>query len=85
MTFTKPDGVIELQASSCCCPPGTKHGGVHTRGFTNWWRVLPLGRDNPVWQADLNQSATHAAAEHCGTCAEFVNEMIKIEKIYASV
>jgi hypothetical protein len=82
MTFTKPDGVIELEASGCCCPPGAKRGGIHTRGFTHWYRVLPLGQDNPNWQADPNQAATHEAASASATVAEFVNEMIKINQIY---
>ena len=82
MTFTKPDGVIELEASGCCCPPGVRRGGIHTRGFTNWYRILPLGQDNPVWESDPNHSESVRAAEASATCAQFVAEMIKINKIY---
>lgn len=40
MKFEKPDGVIEIEMSSCgCCAPGQKHPGIHTRTVTFWART----------------------------------------------
>jgi hypothetical protein len=39
MKYVKPDGVIETGFSGCCCPPGLRHGGMHTNGITTWWKV----------------------------------------------
>ncbi len=30
MKFNKPDGVIEISNTGCCCPPGENRGGQHT-------------------------------------------------------
>lgn len=39
MRCEKPDGVIELAISTCCCPPGKRHKGQHTNAGTSWWRI----------------------------------------------
>jgi hypothetical protein len=67
--YLKPDGVVEVASSGCCCPPGPKRQGLHTRGFTFWWRTQGL-----FW----NKSPGYTARQLMGcaavakTCAEFV-------------
>jgi hypothetical protein len=74
MKHEKPDGVIELGMSGCCCPPGQRKPGMHTCACTTWWRV----NEGPwVRYEDLNNVRTLAGAAE--TCLEFV-EAVKVAR-----
>ena len=78
MTFSKPDGVIVISGSGCCCPPGGRHRGMHTNSGTNWWRVDRGDGGKARWH-NVSHSITHAltVAAAAMTCDEFVEEMMK--------
>jgi len=79
MTFTKPDGVIELAASPCCCPPDKVKvpGTLHTRGFAFWVRVQPTGEGWCPWISHC--LAGHV--EHLAAKAETVKEFTQLMEL----
>lgn len=77
MTFTKPDGVIELAASPCCCPPDKVKvpGTLHTRGFTFWYRIQFTGYGWAKWNIHCIASHAQDLAAKAESCTEFVELM----------
>jgi hypothetical protein len=73
--INKPDGVIEMGISTCCCPPGDKHGGVHTRGFTNWWRVAG-GEWQRIKFGIKNAEEFASISKSCAEFAQFAPEHV---------
>ena len=70
MIFIKSDGELELETSTCCCPPGFKHSGIHTRGFTFWYRI-----DKGLWKQYQMDADILALAEFCGTIQQFLEQI----------
>lgn len=58
MKYEKPDGVITIQMSGCCCPPGKSRGGQHTNSITTWWRI-----DEGEWSPCRPGNVQRAAVE----------------------
>lgn len=71
--FPKPDGVVELGQSACCCPPGQRHNGQHTNACTSWWRVT-----GKPWVKARSVSSLLVPAEAAESCADFEQYMIDI-------
>ena len=69
MKYEKPDGVISVQMSGCCCPPGLRHGGMHTNGITTWWRI-----DDGEWKTSRPATIKRAALSS-ETVKEFKEKM----------
>ena len=69
MTYAKPDGVIEIDGSACCCPPGQRRPGQHTNCTTNWYRA------GGEWKPLRRMQHTRELAEAAETCAEFLEAM----------
>jgi hypothetical protein len=73
MTFNKPDGVIEIGHSGCCCPPGERRDGMHTNCATSWWRV-----GASAWHRfDMGSHHVRILAEAAESAREFEAEMLK--------
>ena len=72
MKFDKPDGVIEISNTGCCCPPGENRGGQHTNAGSTWWRTN--ADDWQLW-CDPRTSRLLQVVREAPTCAEF-KEMI---------
>lgn len=70
MKFEKPDGVIELGYSGCCCPPGEQRPGQHTNSTTQWARVF-----GGPWLRIHSLSRTRIFAGAANSCAEFLAVM----------
>ena len=68
--FQKPDGELELETSTCCCPPGPKHDGIHTRGFTFYYRI-----NKGEWVRYQMTADVPALAEFCGTVQQFLEQL----------
>ena len=71
MKYEKPDGVISVQMSGCCCPPSKPRGGMHTNGITTWWRI-----DDGEWKPCRSSVAMRAALAS-ETVKEFKERMEK--------
>lgn len=70
MKFPKPDGVIEIQSSGCCCPPGPKRKGQHTNSGTSWWRI-----DSGEWNLIRSMGWALKFADRSATTQEFLDSM----------
>jgi hypothetical protein len=71
MKYEKPDGIIEIASSACCCPPDTKRSGMHTNACTNWWRVT-----NGKWHKLRSLTFAMTVANNTETsCADFIDTM----------
>ena len=70
MIVEKPDGVIELGESACCCLPGARRKGMHTNCSTSWWRTN--GGD---WVRDERSRSTRILAGAANTVEEFIAAM----------
>jgi hypothetical protein len=78
MTYTKPDGTIEISVSPCCCPPGTikSKGSVHTKGFTHWWKTWMFSPELSLWNKIKHQPyEVQLLAQEVKTAAEFDHTM----------
>jgi hypothetical protein len=75
MIFDKPDGRIELANSSCCCPPGPKHAGMHTNAGTTWWRVVSEEWRDAWHPLRGGMSNALVLARAANSCDEFVDAM----------
>jgi len=77
IAFEKPDGIIEIEASGCCCPPGGHRSGrQHTNSSTSWWRV-----NGGEWHKLRANSLAIAIANRTGSnCADFVDAMEVCQK-----
>lgn len=71
--FQKSDGVIELGASGCCCPPGEQRPGQHTNACTSWYRT----GDKP-WCRCRSVASLLVPAEAAESCEDFERYMIDI-------
>jgi hypothetical protein len=71
MKYEKPDGVISVQMSGCCCPPGKPRGGQHTNSGTSWIRI-----DDGEWNP-CRSSVARRAALSSETVKEFKERMEK--------
>lgn len=71
--FQKPDGVIELGISSCCCPPSEKRPGQHTNAITSWYRC----NDNP-WSRCRSVASLLIPAEAAESCDDFERYIVDI-------
>ncbi len=70
MKITKPDGIIEIEGSGCCCPPRQRRPGLHTNACTSWWRV-----NGGEWHKIRSQKDAWILAEAANWVAEFAEAM----------
>ena len=76
MKFDKPDGVIEISNTGCCCPPGENRGGQHTNASSTWWRI-----NAGDWQlCGPRTSQLLQLAREAQSCAEFEERWMEIAK-----
>lgn len=78
MIFNKPDGIIEVESSGCCCPPGQQREGQHTNSGTRWWRVNG-GPWNPQPSPRVGLVSTAAVMD---TCENFVRSMEAAKELH---
>lgn len=67
MIYLKTDGRIEFTLSGCCCPPDKRREGLHTRGFTSWFKV-----DNGEWRSAREGMVLRDVIREAKTVAEFL-------------
>lgn len=70
MKAIKPDGIIELGSSGCCCPPGQRKGGQHMNCGTSWYKI-----NDGEWVQCMRISFVRKLAETSETCASFKDAM----------
>lgn len=72
MKCEKPDGVIELGFSACCCHPGERGEGQHTNGCTKWYRIHWRDGEVTPWESDPWPSKTRRCAVQMDSCTRFL-------------
>jgi len=66
--WKKPDGKIEIQMSSCGCPPDADKSGIHGNISSSWWRI-----NEEEWQKieKGNVHDVYQLAKNSNSCKQF--------------